>query len=331
MCDEVANPADTGILKQRYQQTTMQIITPANEELTIHPRTGGLQGDGIMAPMLSAAYDKMLEQWIIEKHQDARYGLISAIGPGTGKEEQLHTTVFADDVAETHLIRTLDDFVEIHDRHNSTLDEILAEAKMAQNQSKAEQVPTYIGYGAAKLTRAMGQLPQEKYGKTVKVARYLGNWFESEGSVKDLISKRIKTMQENYYTMSGLWKNKEVTITTRKQTYKSLIYNTGLAGMDSEVLTKNEYIRLDGAQLRLLRKMDGNRHSIEREDGNKHICSNNKLREVYEIATYESELRKRRLQMWADVLWHAFVMCQSLQSGVECELASPKYVCFVVI
>ena len=83
--------------------------------------------------------------------------------------------------------------------------------------------------------------------------------------------------------------------------YKNIIYNTGLAGLESEVLTRADENKMDLAQMKLLRRMDGDRHTYILADDGRHICSNATLRKENGIASITSELRVRRLKMRHDV------------------------------
>ena len=71
------------------------------KEVVVRPGCGGLQGDTAMAPMFSSMYDAGIDEWV-EGCRDSRGGL-EALDPVSGEEQQLASTVFADDVQETNV------------------------------------------------------------------------------------------------------------------------------------------------------------------------------------------------------------------------------------
>ncbi len=82
------------------------------------------------------------------------------------------------------------------------------------------------------------------------------------------------------------------------------MYNTGLSGLAAEVLTCQDWIRLELLNMMLTRKLLGVRSIRLARSGTKKQKSDRDIRELVHIPTMFSELRKRRLKWWQAVTRH---------------------------
>ena len=78
-------------------------------------------------------------------------------------------------------------------------------------------------------------------------------------------------------------------------TYKGLVQNTLLSGLEAETLRECDYKRLETVDLTLARKAIGNL-GVYTHDDHKRQHSNQHVRRTLGISTVHSELRVRRLK-----------------------------------
>lgn len=109
-------------------------------------------------------------------------------------------------------------------------------------------------------------------------------------------------MRENYYGYQGFWQCRKIKLVDKKEAYKSQIYSTAMAGLECEVITNEQYKRLERMNTRLMRKMAGEETSYVTEGGERRQCSNASLRMKFGVATIESEMRRRRCQWYKRIM-----------------------------
>jgi len=210
MIDQAANPEDCTLLKNRYRDATMIVRTPNGAAVKVRPRSGGLQGDANMAPEFSATYDPVLQEYIADK--EAHTGpILTARDPVTGDDATLSITVYADDVAEVDITVTPDEAHTTSTTHNQLCNARITPHGLAQNEDKAECVPSFHVTGAVSATRhTMRDTPAVLARQYRPVARYLGNHDDATGRMQATIQKRIDAMTKNFHSISGFWLSQDV-------------------------------------------------------------------------------------------------------------------------
>ena len=144
---------------------------------------------------------------------------------------------------------------------------IMGDKNLAQNESKQETIPVFMGEGAHKHARQLFYGELKLQGALSRDARYLGSRIASNGGNGTEITKRIKAAAAAFYSMGGLWHRAGTPMTYKKLALASKVQSTLLAGLEAFVLTKREYARLDGEMARLARIAMAGRASTMIERG----------------------------------------------------------------
>ncbi len=97
------------------------------------------------------------------------------------------------------------------------------------------------------------------FGIVGSEGKYLGNITEADGKTKKNTEKRISVMRESFYALQGSWKRKDVALNIKRNAFKGMVFNTAISGMEAEICTRQELIRIDKEVIRLARKTLGGR------------------------------------------------------------------------
>ena len=301
MVDACAGEGDAALLKLRYGATWMIVRGHAGTEVAIRPGCGGLQGDSCMAPMFSARYDRGIEEWIARRGDGRRDGLY-ARDPISGREVQLKSTVFADDVQETNITETVEDLQRTVQDSGDVFDEILARDGMARNKDKDEHLTCMMGRGSVKRMREV-RTPGLVDGRVVEKAKYLGTIATMEGRTSCNVDKRIQAAREGYFCMYGVWGRRGVRKKVVRMIFLANVRGAMLSGMEAEVPTQGELDKMESAICAFARKAMGSEGSYVAQDGVRRQHSNTHVRKWMGMPTVESELRARRLKWWKDIVY----------------------------
>ena len=215
---------------------------------------------------------------------------------------EVGTTAFADDVAETKCVNTLQQLKDEIVASNDEMERALHKRGMAQNCDKAVHIVCNVGRGSAETLRQLSAWCEEQgLGKVCSKEKYLGNIKEYNGACGSNVERRIKVAQECYHSVGGFWKRQGVNFVVKKMVYKGLVENTLLSGMEAELLNAKEIQRLDKWNVLHMRKVLGANNSVN-VDGARHQMSNKDVRQKFTTHNVGSILRKRRLDWLRSIL-----------------------------
>jgi hypothetical protein len=104
-------------------------------------------------------------------------------------------------------------------------------------------------------------------------------------------------MRESFYALQGFWKRKDVALNIKRNAFKGMVFNTAISGMEAEICTRQELIRIDKEVIRLARKTLGGRACEKNEEMTIHKAwTNKRVRQEMRISTVESEMARRRVR-----------------------------------
>ena len=107
--------------------------------------------------------------------------------------------------------------------------------------------------------------------------------------------------QECFHSMGKFWKKPGILFKVKKMIYRGLVENTLLSGLESEVLTHNEYEKLEKWNVLHMRKVLGSDNS-EEVNGVRRQKSNSEIRKLFGTHTLISIMRKRRLDWLRNIV-----------------------------
>ena len=287
-------------LRARHEKLHVRVTTKQGEQLIYNPRQGGAQGDRVMPVQFRRAYEKRLAQWIQDKREDLTGGVL-AVDPLTKITLDVSTTSYADDVKEINVASSAEEARDIIARSGALLDSNISPATLAQNMGKAEHVASFCGLGQDSHTKKLSQyLEENNLGKLKPTARYLGAWPQHNCSTLEVVDRRCRAAKESFYGMGKAWSS-SISRKIKIMTFKNLVVNTLLSGLEAETLQTCNYEKLEKRMLSLGRKVVG-KDGIYVQDGTRRQHSNSRIRELLQISSCFLELRIRRLQWILDIL-----------------------------
>jgi hypothetical protein len=250
-----------------------------------------------MAPEFGQCYEGALEQWATNEK-----GQILATDPITNKTIHIGTQMYADDVSDINII-TEGSLEEMADDRNKDMDDVLEKMDMAQNREKEEHIVSIFGKGCVQEIQDLKKHCKERrtntndFGQVGCESKYLGNVTEANGKTKKNTDTRINAIRESFYALQGFWGRDDVALNIKINAFKGMVYNTALSGMEAELCSRQEIIKIDKEIIRLARKTLAGRACERNEDNTIHKAwTNNKVRTVMKICTIESEMARRRVR-----------------------------------
>jgi uncharacterized C2H2 Zn-finger protein len=303
MLEKITHAEDTPFLKARHKHSQICIPTPQGERLYVTAGQGGLQGDSAMAPEFGQCYEEALEQW--SKNEK---GQILATDPITGKILHVGTQMYADDVSDINII-TEGSLEQMADERNKEMDEVLEKMDMAQNREKEEHIVSIFGKGCVQEIQELKKYCKERrentkdFGQVGSEGKYLGNVTEASGKTKKNTDARISAIRESYYALQGFWSREDVILSIKINAFKGMVYNTALSGMEAELCSRQEIIKIDKEIIRLARKTLAGRACERTDDNTVHKAwTNTKVRKQMKIGTIESEMARRRVRWFKTMI-----------------------------
>ncbi len=139
-------------LKHRYTHMNVSIATKQGEGMLMRPQCGGAQGDVGMPTLFRRTYEPVLAHWIHTKRETLPS--ITGSDPLTQKELDVSVTVYADDVKEINMASSWMEAIATISASTEILNTELINLTLKQNEGKAEHVPSFLGNGQEKHTRA---------------------------------------------------------------------------------------------------------------------------------------------------------------------------------
>ena len=288
------------LLKHRHQQNWMVITTNTGDWVLLKPGTGGLQGDVLMPDLFGETYEEKLQDWITWKELNTT-GNIYAVDPITGERVEIGTTVYADDVNELAIARSAAETEDFERLSTQKLNAGLYVLKLGQNMMKAELSGHYMGPGS----RCEYQKAAESEhlpGRWTPCPRYLGNWLHHSGSCAENIERRKRAMQEGYYNCRGFWARPGIPHEHKRGMFLSMIYNTGLSGMECEQPTWTQVQELENTAMHYARKVLGAEGVRVTAEGERHNKSNEEIRRLLRLTNMHEELRIRKLNWLQNII-----------------------------
>ena len=161
---------------------------------------------------------------------------------------------------------------------------------LKQNEGKAEHVPSFLGNGQEKLTKAFTtEDSQLRIGTSKSVARYLGNFCTYDNHNRTVVETRTYKAKEAFYSLGKLWKT-DITMSIRCMTYKGYATNALLTGLECEALRRCDIQKLELCQNFLMRRaINGKGNKMVNEV--MHQTNNEEARKLMRIFTVHSTLR----------------------------------------
>lgn len=177
-----------------------------------------------MAPMFSALYDPVVEEWIQETQAQLPNNIVLAIDPVDNTYLEVGTTLYADDIKEINKTATDTELDQVIDTSTQILNEHLTPVGIAQNMDKSENMPCFMTKGAKQFTRkAQDRSNHPGKGKTVYQLKYLGNISTESGRTAPLVQARIQCTQENYYSFKGFWPLRNVPLFLKRKLFINVV------------------------------------------------------------------------------------------------------------
>ena len=174
--------------------------------------------------------------------------------------------MFADDVQETHVIKSCENALKILDEENASFTRRMDEAGMSENLAKAEHVIKMVGKGAHRegkeLTR---EIEQRDLGKVKENVRHLGNIANEDCTTWPNTRRRFFAIDEAYKSLSGLWGLRGLPNRTRRMVFQSIVYGTALSGLEAEPMAETEIIKIEREVVKRARWCLGGRRSVRWE------------------------------------------------------------------
>jgi hypothetical protein len=195
---------------------------------------------------------------------------------------------------------------------NNALDNILDKAGYAQNRSKQESLPVFIGKHSKNNYRSfVKSCSSMGLGKVGTCARYLGAQLAAPGENKSELTCRLKAITIGWSRLGSFWTT-ESSYKMKRLCFISNVQSAGLSSGHVIPYLKSETDQLDSRICKFLRvAMMGKAHTVEITYAAQppqahtyihHSMTNEQVFKFWKIAPCIIEFRIRRIRMWQSFL-----------------------------
>jgi len=305
---------DAKLLQQRHEEASIVLECP-DRKICFQLGEGGMVGDHGGPISFMTSFHPGIKEWDEKVASDNEH-LLATIDPITKIEVDIGVTTYVDDIHAKHVINTIhkktqEPFMRLQ-KANNALDNILDKAGYAQNRSKQESLPIFIGKHSknnyrtfVKSCKSMG------LGKVGMCARYLGAQLAAPGDYKSELTCRLNAITIGWCRLGSFWTT-ESSYKMKRLCFISNVQSAGLSAGHVIPYLKSQTDQIDSRLCKYLRvAMIGKAHTVETTFAahpplaHKYIhrsMSNEKVFKFWKIAPCSIEFRIRRIRMWQSFL-----------------------------